>query len=204
MSGLDPRIATVTARIIERSKPSRRRYLELMGREAEHGLRRPRLSCGNFAHGFAAAGEDKESIRQLAGPNLAIVTAYNDMLSAHQPYGRYPEQMKIFAREVGATMQVAGGTPAMAGKWIAWLVDPPVASSPTAELTIARSSTTSPSGRCLSLAKAAKRCTAARVSAWRSGVPGLTKAAPGMCRPINSIIIWFELAVPKKVQVPAP
>ena len=113
MSGLDTRIATVTARIVERSKPSRRRYLELMEREAEHGLRRPRLSCGNFAHGFAAAGEDKESIRQLSGPNLAIVTAYNDMLSAHQPYGRYPEQMKIFAREVGATMQVAGGTPAM-------------------------------------------------------------------------------------------
>jgi len=113
MTSLDPRIATVTARIIERSRPSRRRYLELMEREADHGLKRPRLSCGNFAHGFAAAGEDKNSIRQLAGPNLAIVTAYNDMLSAHQPYGRYPEQMKIFAREVGATMQVAGGTPAM-------------------------------------------------------------------------------------------
>jgi len=113
MSGLDPRIATVTARIIERSRPSRRRYLELMEREAEQGLKRPSLSCGNFAHGFAAAGEDKEAIRQLSGPNLAIVTAYNDMLSAHQPYGRYPEQMKIFAREVGATMQVAGGTPAM-------------------------------------------------------------------------------------------
>src|SRR4249919_773937 len=113
MTSLDPRIATVTARIIERSRPSRRRYLELMEREAEQGLRRPSLSCGNFAHGFAAAGEDKEAIRQLSGPNLAIVTAYNDMLSAHQPYGRYPEQMKIFAREVGATMQVAGGTPAM-------------------------------------------------------------------------------------------
>jgi phosphogluconate dehydratase len=55
----------------------------------------------------------REAIRQLSGPNLAIVTAYNDMLSAHQPYSRYPEQMKIFAREVGATMQVAGGTPAM-------------------------------------------------------------------------------------------
>ena len=74
---------------------------------------RPRLSCGNFAHGFAAAGEDKDSIRTLRGPNIGIVTAYNDMLSAHQPYGRYPEQIKIFAREVGATAQVAGGVPAM-------------------------------------------------------------------------------------------
>jgi phosphogluconate dehydratase len=113
MTRLDARIAAVTDRIIERSKPTRKRYLDLMAAEADHGLRRPRLSCGNFAHGFAAAGEDKEAIRHLSGPNLAIVTAYNDMLSAHQPYGRYPEQMKIFAREVGATAQVAGGTPAM-------------------------------------------------------------------------------------------
>ena len=113
MTRLDQRIATVTDRIIERSKPSRGRYLQLMADEAERGINRPRLSCGNFAHGFAAAGEDKEAIRKMRGPNLAIVTAYNDMLSAHQPYGRYPEQMKIFAREAGATAQVAGGTPAM-------------------------------------------------------------------------------------------
>jgi len=113
MTKVDARIAAVTDRIIERSKRTRKRYLDLMAAEAEHGLRRPRLSCGNFAHGFAAAGEDKEAIRHLSGPNLAIVTAYNDMLSAHQPYGRYPEQMKIFAREAGATAQVAGGTPAM-------------------------------------------------------------------------------------------
>ena len=113
MNKLDPRVAAVTDRIIERSKPTRKRYLELMADEAERGIRRPRLSCGNFAHGFAAAGEDKDAIRQLRGPNIAIVTAYNDMLSAHQPYGRYPEQLKIFAREAGATAQVAGGTPAM-------------------------------------------------------------------------------------------
>ena len=113
MGRLDPRIAAVTDRIIERSKPGRKRYLDLMALEAERGIDRPRLSCGNFAHGFAAAGEDKETIRHLRGPNLAIVTAYNDMLSAHQPYGRYPEQLKIFAREAGATAQVAGGTPAM-------------------------------------------------------------------------------------------
>ncbi len=110
---LDPRIAAVTDRIIERSKPSRRRYLDLIAAEAERGIDRPRLSCGNFAHGFAASGEDKPAIRAMSGPNIAIVTAYNDMLSAHQPYGRYPEQMKIFAREVGATAQVAGGVAAM-------------------------------------------------------------------------------------------
>jgi len=110
---LNSTIARVTDRIIERSKPTRRRYLELMAEQKERGISRPRLSCGNFAHGFAAAGEDKASISTLRGPNIAIVTAFNDMLSAHQPYGRYPEQMKIFAREVGATAQVAGGVPAM-------------------------------------------------------------------------------------------
>jgi phosphogluconate dehydratase len=110
---LHPTVAAVTDRIIERSKPTRRRYLELMADQKERGMVRPRLSCGNFAHGFAASGEDKDAISHLSGPNIAIVRAYNDMLSAHQPYGRYPEQMKIFAREVGATAQVAGGVPAM-------------------------------------------------------------------------------------------
>jgi len=113
MAKLDPRISAVTDRIIEQSKDRRGRYLQLMAEEAERGISRPKLSCGNFAHGFAASGEDKQAIRTMRGPNLAIVTAYNDMLSAHQPYGRYPEQLKIFAREVGATAQVAGGTPAM-------------------------------------------------------------------------------------------
>ncbi|HEX2625007.1 MAG TPA: phosphogluconate dehydratase, partial [Sphingomicrobium sp.] len=113
MAQLDPRIAAVTDRIIERSRPTRRRYLDLMDEQAARGIDRSRLSCGNFAHGFAASGDDKPAIRTMRGPNIGIVTAYNDMLSAHQPYGRYPEQMKIFAREVGATAQVAGGTPAM-------------------------------------------------------------------------------------------
>src|SRR5947209_19634438 len=108
---LNHTVANVTDRIVERSKPTRRRYLELMAEEKERGINRPRLSCGNFAHGFAAAGEDKEAISHLSGPNIGIVTAYNDMLSAHQPYGRYPEQMKIFAIEMGATAQVAGGVP---------------------------------------------------------------------------------------------
>ena len=110
---IDPRIAAITSRIAERSRPSRERYLALMRREGEQGIDRPRMSCGNFAHGFAAAGEDKAAIRAMRGPNIAIVTAYNEMLSAHQPYARYPEQMKLYAREVGATVQVAGGVPAM-------------------------------------------------------------------------------------------
>jgi phosphogluconate dehydratase len=110
---LNPTLCAVTDRIIERSAPTRRRYLDLMKEQHERGISRPRLSCGNFAHGFAASGEDKDVISHLRGPNIGIVTAYNDMLSAHAPYGRYPEQIKIFAREVGATAQVAGGVPAM-------------------------------------------------------------------------------------------
>ena len=113
MSNLDPAVARVTDRIIERSKGSRARYLEMVAREGDRHSDRSFLSCSNLAHGFAAAGEDKHAIATGRAVNLGIVTAFNDMLSAHQPYGRYPEQMKLFAREVGATAQVAGGVPAM-------------------------------------------------------------------------------------------
>ncbi len=113
MSKLHYTIEAVTARIIERSKPGRRAYLDLIAKQRDAGVNRPVLSCGNLAHGFAASGEDKASIRDGKAMNIGIISAYNDMLSAHQPYGRYPEQMKIFAREVGATAQVAGSTPAM-------------------------------------------------------------------------------------------
>ena len=113
MSKLHPIVERVTARIIDRSKDSRRRYLDLMEREAEKFPNRGALSCSNLAHGFAAALDDKAAIKNGRAANLAIVTAYNDMLSAHQPYGRFPEAMKLYAREVGATAQVAGGTPAM-------------------------------------------------------------------------------------------
>jgi len=113
MTELNPTIASVTDRIIERSRSTRAAYLDLIEREREHGVDRPNLSCGNLAHGFAAAGEDKAVIREGRVMNIGIVTAYNDMLSAHQPYGRYPEQIKLFAREAGATAQVAGGVPAM-------------------------------------------------------------------------------------------
>ena len=113
MSKLHPIIERVTQRIIDRSKDGRARYLELMEREAEKFPNRSALSCSNLAHGFAAALDDKPAIKGGRAANLAIITAYNDMLSAHQPYGRYPEAMKLYAREVGATAQVAGGTPAM-------------------------------------------------------------------------------------------
>ncbi|MFA7602006.1 MAG: phosphogluconate dehydratase [Novosphingobium sp.] len=113
MSNLNPAVARVTQRIVERSRDSRARYLELMEREGERHQGRDWMGCSNLAHAAAAALEDKEAIVGGRGPNLAIVTAYNDMLSAHQPYGRYPEAMKLHAREVGATAQVAGGVPAM-------------------------------------------------------------------------------------------
>jgi phosphogluconate dehydratase len=113
MSKLHPTLEAVTARIIERSRSGRQAYLDLIARQRDNGLNRTALSCGNLAHGFAASGEDKPAIRGGKAMNIGIVSAYNDMLSAHQPYGRYPEQMKIFAREVGATAQVAGATPAM-------------------------------------------------------------------------------------------
>ncbi|MBY0393010.1 MAG: dihydroxy-acid dehydratase, partial [Novosphingobium sp.] len=110
---LNPVVAKVTDRIIARSARTRAAYLDLIARARDAGVNRDVLSCGNLAHGFAAAGEDKIALRTGKSTNIGIITAYNDMLSAHQPYGRYPEQIKVFAREVGATAQVAGGVPAM-------------------------------------------------------------------------------------------
>ncbi len=111
---LHPILEQVTARIVERSKPTRGPYLEAIDRARGHGPHRKRLSCGNLAHGFAASGtDDKAAIRANVRANIAVVTAYNDMLSAHQPYERYPELIRRAAREAGATAQVAGGVPAM-------------------------------------------------------------------------------------------
>ena len=110
---LHPVLTAVTERIITRSARTRRAYLDLIARERENGISRPRLACGNLAHAIAASGSDKAGLRAAGGMNVGIITAYNDMLSAHQPYARYPDQIKLFAREVGGTAQVAGGTPAM-------------------------------------------------------------------------------------------
>ena len=111
---LHPVIAEVTARIVERSRTTRSAYLARIDNARGEGVHRRQLSCGNLAHGFAACGaNDKAALRGEATPNLGIVTAYNDMLSAHQPYEPYPELIRRTARRLGATAQVAGGVPAM-------------------------------------------------------------------------------------------
>ncbi|HEV7277261.1 MAG TPA: phosphogluconate dehydratase [Devosiaceae bacterium] len=107
-------IREVTDRIAARSEISRRDYLDRIEAARQQGVHRSTLSCGNLAHGFAACGPaDKGKLAGTVTPNLGIVTAYNDMLSAHQPYGTYPDLIKEAAREIGATAQVAGGVPAM-------------------------------------------------------------------------------------------
>jgi phosphogluconate dehydratase len=111
---LNPGVRDVTERIRERSRKERSAYLARITSDAAEGPTRARLSCTNLAHGFAAAPfGDKDALKQLRWPNLAIVTAYNDMLSAHQPFERFPGLMRTAAREAGATAQVAGGVPAM-------------------------------------------------------------------------------------------
>ncbi|MBS0478702.1 MAG: phosphogluconate dehydratase [Proteobacteria bacterium] len=110
---MNPAVLAVTDRIIERSRARRSAYLDLIARERDAGLKRPMLGCANLAHGFAGTEEDREAMKAGRGMNIGIVTSYNDMLSAHAVYYRYPEQMKVWAREAGATAQVAGGVPAM-------------------------------------------------------------------------------------------
>ncbi|WP_411360179.1 phosphogluconate dehydratase [Pseudidiomarina salilacus] len=111
---LNARIAEITERIEQRSKADRQHYLERMAEARRQGPHRGALSCGNLAHGFAACDKgDKQELRSLTKANIAIVTAYNDMLSAHQPYHDYPDKIKAAIREVGSVAQVAGGVPAM-------------------------------------------------------------------------------------------
>ena len=110
---LHPVVERVTERILERSRDSRRDYLERIEAARERSPARGRLSCGNLAHGFAASGDDKPMLRGKRGPNIGIVTAYNDMLSAHQPFRNYLELIRMAARNAGGSAQVAGGVPAM-------------------------------------------------------------------------------------------
>ena len=108
------RIAEVTERIVKRSHDNRSRYLDRIRADGEKGPRRSTLACGNLAHGFAACTvSDKAALAGDVVPNLGIITAYNDMLSAHQPYETYPELIRQAARDAGAVAQVAGGVPAM-------------------------------------------------------------------------------------------
>ncbi len=110
---LNTTIARVTDRIRARSEGPRGDYLARMRAAAEAGPARAHLSCGNQAHAYAAMGGDKPALAGGRQPNLGIVTAYNDMLSAHQPYEDYPKLIRAAARRAGATAQVAGGVPAM-------------------------------------------------------------------------------------------
>ena len=111
---MHPVTAAVTARIVERSKDSRADYLDRMAQAASSAPGRAKLSCANWAHAFAASPDgDKQRMRNPTAPNVAIVSAYNDMLSAHQPYERFPEIIKAAAEEAGGTAQYAGGVPAM-------------------------------------------------------------------------------------------
>jgi len=110
---LHPTIAQVTDRIRARSQASRGLYLDRMHKAVSSGPVRAHLSCGNQAHAYAAMEADKADLTAMAKPNIGIVTAYNDMLSAHQPFERYPDQIRAAAARAGSTVQVAGGVPAM-------------------------------------------------------------------------------------------
>ncbi|MFO7769919.1 MAG: dihydroxy-acid dehydratase, partial [Roseovarius gahaiensis] len=110
---LHPTILDVTDRIRHRSAKTRETYLARIQAAAHAGPNRAHLSCGNAAHAYAAMGDDKDRLAATRAPNLGIVTAYNDMLSAHQPFESFPQLIKQAARAAGGTAQVAGGVPAM-------------------------------------------------------------------------------------------
>ena len=110
---IHPKLTAVTEQVIDRSRETRADYLERMQAARTAGVGRAKLSCANFAHAFAADSDgDKVRMRDPTAPNVAIVSAYNDMLSAHQPLERFPAIIKAAARKVGATAQFAGGVPA--------------------------------------------------------------------------------------------
>jgi len=114
MGQINEQVAAVTQRIIERSTNLRADYIRQIKEDHSNKPERGKLSCGNLAHGFAACGEgDKDSLRMMEAGNMAIVTSYNDMLSAHQPYAVYPDKIKQAMREICCTAQVAGSVPAM-------------------------------------------------------------------------------------------
>lgn len=111
---MNPIVAKVTNDIIERSKALRKQYLSDMEKAQEQGPHRGKLSCGNLAHGFAACQpQDKQKLTLMEEANIGIVSSYNDMLSAHQPYENYPDQIRAAVQEMGSVAQFAGGVPAM-------------------------------------------------------------------------------------------
>ncbi|WP_186379346.1 phosphogluconate dehydratase [Yersinia massiliensis] len=111
---MNPILTRVTQRIMARSATTRAAYLQRISAAKENTVRRSQLACGNLAHGFAACQpEDKASLKNMVRSDIAIITSYNDMLSAHQPYEYYPQQLKEALHDIGAVGQVAGGVPAM-------------------------------------------------------------------------------------------
>ena len=111
---MHPTVDAVTKRIIERSRATRQDYLDRMGELKAQSPQRSTLSCGNLAHGFAACNQsDKDTLKFMNKANVAIVSAYNDMLSAHQPYQDFPDVIRKAANGMGSVAQFAGGTPAM-------------------------------------------------------------------------------------------
>src|SRR3954452_8182384 len=111
---IHPVIAEVTARITERSRAERTAYLDRLAEASSRGPARGRLACANLAHGVAASRPaDKKALRGTVKPNIAIVSAYNDMLSAHQPFETFPAQLKKAVLRSGGIAQFAGGVPAM-------------------------------------------------------------------------------------------
>lgn len=114
MATLHPTLASVTERVIARSRPTRQAYLARIDAAQGHFPARGALSCANLAHGFAGLeGSDKFAIKAIREPNIGIVSAYNEMLSAHAPYKSFPDIIKAAARERGGVAQFAGGVPAM-------------------------------------------------------------------------------------------
>ncbi|KQV68336.1 phosphogluconate dehydratase [Rhizobium sp. Root1220] len=108
------RIAAITSRIVERSKPTRGLYLERLRNAASKSVARSTLGCANLAHGFAVCSPaEKDALAGDRVPNLGIITSYNDMLSAHQPFETYPAILREAAAEAGGIAQVAGAVPAM-------------------------------------------------------------------------------------------
>ncbi|MDC1403989.1 dihydroxy-acid dehydratase, partial [Crocinitomicaceae bacterium] len=111
---IHPKIQEVTTRIIERSKESRALYLSQMRAQFDVDFNRSHLQCGNLAHAFAGCGPtDKKNLSEDIVPNIGIITAYNDMLSAHKTFEDYPHELRKNATKYNAVVQVASGVPAM-------------------------------------------------------------------------------------------
>ncbi|SQB29666.1 phosphogluconate dehydratase [Citrobacter koseri] len=111
---MNPDLLRVTKRIVERSRETRSAYLARIEQARTSTVHRSQLACGNLAHGFAACQpDDKASLKSMLRNNIGIITSYNDMLSAHQPYEHYPEIIRKALHSANAVGQVAGGVPAM-------------------------------------------------------------------------------------------